>query len=146
MAASKPLLPPLAPARSIACSKVLVVSTPNATGTPVSAATHPLEPLAAGEIRRAFTIVQAHFAAPANGLPATGLFFPALWLEEPAKAVVQAWQPGQAFPGVQSQGELFAPALGQTTSELQLIGVRDARRRVPVVDQLAGQARSELAG
>src|SRR6187200_105811 len=65
---------------------------------PVSAATHPLEPLAAGEIRRAFTIVQSHFAAPANGLPSTGLFFPALWLEEPAKAVVQAWQPGQAFP------------------------------------------------
>src|ERR1022692_449616 len=39
MAASKPLLPPLAPARSMACSSVLVVRTPNATGTPVSAAT-----------------------------------------------------------------------------------------------------------
>src|SRR5579883_125129 len=38
MAASKPLLPPLAPARSIACSSVLVVSTPKATGTPVEAA------------------------------------------------------------------------------------------------------------
>src|SRR5262249_39311522 len=36
IAASKPLLPPLAPARSMACSRVLVVSTPNATGMPVS--------------------------------------------------------------------------------------------------------------
>ena len=35
IAASKPLLPPLAPARSIACSRVLVVKTPKATGTPV---------------------------------------------------------------------------------------------------------------
>ena len=36
MAASNPLLPPFAPARSIACSRVFVVSTPNATGTPES--------------------------------------------------------------------------------------------------------------
>jgi len=35
MAASKPLLPLLAPARSMACSSVLVVSTPKAIGTPV---------------------------------------------------------------------------------------------------------------
>ena len=35
MAASKPLLPLLAPARSMACSSVLQVSTPNATGTPL---------------------------------------------------------------------------------------------------------------
>jgi primary-amine oxidase len=82
------------PRTLLACGLFLQV----ASSLPVSAATHPLEPLAAGEIRRAFTIVQAHFAAPANGLPSTGLFFPALWLEEPAKAVVQAWQPGQAFP------------------------------------------------
>src|SRR5579871_2142180 len=39
MAASKPLLPLLAPARSMACSSVFVVSTPNATGTPDSEAT-----------------------------------------------------------------------------------------------------------
>ena len=56
IAASKPLLPPLAPARSMACSSVLVVSTPNATGTPVSAATC-ASPLAASagdvvEVRR----------------------------------------------------------------------------------------------
>ena len=38
MAASKPLLPLFAPARSMACSTVLVVSTPNATGTPDSSA------------------------------------------------------------------------------------------------------------
>ena len=35
-AASAPLLPALVPARSIACSMVSVVSTPKATGTPVS--------------------------------------------------------------------------------------------------------------
>ena len=33
-AASAPLLPALVPARSIACSMLSVVSTPNATGTP----------------------------------------------------------------------------------------------------------------
>ena len=38
-AASAPLLPSLPPARSTACSSVSVVSTPNATGTPVSLAT-----------------------------------------------------------------------------------------------------------
>src|SRR5580698_3083625 len=42
MAASKPLLPLLAPARSIACSSVLQVSTPNETGTPLSAAACPM--------------------------------------------------------------------------------------------------------
>ncbi len=35
-AASKPLLPALVPARSMACSMVSVVSTPKITGTPVS--------------------------------------------------------------------------------------------------------------
>ena len=35
-AASKPLLPALVPARSMACSMVSVVSTPNTTGMPVS--------------------------------------------------------------------------------------------------------------
>ena len=34
MAASAPLLPALVPERSIACSMLSVVSTPNATGTP----------------------------------------------------------------------------------------------------------------
>ena len=38
MAASKPLLPLLAPARSMACSSVSQVSTPNATGMPNSMA------------------------------------------------------------------------------------------------------------
>src|ERR1700722_16150922 len=42
MAASNPLLPLLAPARSIACSSVLHVSTPKATGTPLSAAACPI--------------------------------------------------------------------------------------------------------
>jgi hypothetical protein len=36
MAASQPLLPALEPARSMACSNVSVVKTPNETGTPVS--------------------------------------------------------------------------------------------------------------
>src|SRR5262249_54725755 len=45
-AASAPLLPLLAPARSRACSNVLVVSTPKATGVPVSAETWAM-PLAA---------------------------------------------------------------------------------------------------
>src|SRR6185312_6615307 len=38
IAASAPLLPALVPARSIACSMLSVVSTPNATGTPESSA------------------------------------------------------------------------------------------------------------
>ena len=36
LAASEPLLPALVPARSIACSILSVVKTPNITGTPVS--------------------------------------------------------------------------------------------------------------
>ena len=36
IADSKPLLPALVPARSMACSMVSVVSTPKTTGTPVS--------------------------------------------------------------------------------------------------------------
>ena len=38
-AASSPLWPSAPPARSIACSRLSVVSTPNTTGTPVSSAT-----------------------------------------------------------------------------------------------------------
>jgi hypothetical protein len=49
MAASKPLLPLLAPARSMACSNVSQVSTPNDTGTPNSSdvCASPLEASAA---------------------------------------------------------------------------------------------------
>src|SRR5258708_1408548 len=38
MAASKPLFPPLAPARSMACSSVFLVRTPKAPGKPASLA------------------------------------------------------------------------------------------------------------
>jgi primary-amine oxidase len=55
----------------------------------LSAATHPLEPLSAGEHTAAAEIVRAHFIAE-NGLPDEALLFPFMALREPAKSVVRA--------------------------------------------------------
>src|SRR5260370_22199159 len=63
MAASNPLLPPLPPARSIACSGVLQVSTLKATGTPVSAATC-ASPLAASPATYSKCGVSPRITAP----------------------------------------------------------------------------------
>src|ERR1035438_2414275 len=79
IAASKPLLPPLAPARSMACSSVLVVSTPNATGTPVSDATWaiPLAALVAADDgaeadHRVVAVLPRHFARDHRHFPRAG--------------------------------------------------------------------------
>jgi Cu2+-containing amine oxidase len=61
-----------------------------------SAAGHPLEPLSAAELKTAYEVIRAHFAAA--GLPTEPLRFPSIALDEPPKAFVRAWTPGQGFP------------------------------------------------
>ena len=62
----------------------------HSAGTKTEAA-HPLDPLSAQEITRASGIVRAHFE------PGTQLHFETIDLEEPAKEIVRAFQPGQDF-------------------------------------------------
>lgn len=67
---------------------------------PAARATHPLTPLTAAEIRESFSLLKADPRFPA------GAFFPTLVLQEPPKATLLAWKPGQAFPR-QVYAEIF---------------------------------------
>lgn len=67
---------------------------------PVRAATHPLAPLTVAEIREAFALLKADPRLP------EGAFFPTLVHQEPPKATVLAWKPGQDFPR-QAYAEVF---------------------------------------
>jgi primary-amine oxidase len=61
-------------------------------------ASHPLEPLSPAEIQETYEVVQAHFRGAPGQLPPAGLSFPSLWLQEPSKAFVLDWSPGEAVP------------------------------------------------
>jgi primary-amine oxidase len=56
-----------------------------------SAATHPLDPLSAEEIRRAVTIIKE------GGRSTSAMRFVSVGLQEPAKSVVEAFRPGAPF-------------------------------------------------
>src|SRR5262245_25151482 len=71
------------------------------------AASHPLEPLSATEIQRAFALVRAHFAA--GSLPTDALLFPQVVLNEPPKAFVRSWRARQSFPRAASGQVLHYP-------------------------------------
>ena len=54
-------------------------------------AAHPLEPLSADEIQKAFEVLKRDSRLPA------GAFFPTLELKEPPKSQILEWKPGQPF-------------------------------------------------
>ncbi|WP_204139210.1 primary-amine oxidase [Halomicronema sp. CCY15110] len=64
---------------------------------PSPSSVHPLEPLTAAEIHTAVALVRAEQQAQGL-LPAQRWRFPVVTLQEPPKAVVQAYQPGDAVP------------------------------------------------
>jgi primary-amine oxidase len=76
----------------------LLVSLASLFPAGLEAATHPLEPLSPAEIHETYQLVQAHFAGAAGHLPPSGLSFPSLWLQEPSKAFVLGWSPGEPIP------------------------------------------------
>lgn len=63
------------------------------------AATHPLEPLSALEMKAAYEIVKSRFTSDPD-LPDDKLRFPMLVLNEPPKQTILAWKPGDTFPRV----------------------------------------------
>jgi primary-amine oxidase len=89
----------LALVATAACSTVTRVA---------SLPTHPLEPLLAREFQRAYAAVRAHFTA--SGLPTESILFPRVALNEPPKAVVRSYTPGQAFPREASVHVLHYPS------------------------------------
>jgi primary-amine oxidase len=85
---------------------------------PVSA-THPLEPLAAAELRSAFELVKARFVSDA-ALPDDDLRFPMLVLREPDKAEVLAFKPGATFTRVARVEVLHYPSNRGWVAEVDL--------------------------
>lgn len=61
-----------------------------------TSATHPLEPLSAAEFTRACEIVRGRLSA--MNLPTEHILHPFIALDEPPKAFVLAWRPGEPFP------------------------------------------------
>lgn len=71
-------------------------------------ALHPLEPLSAGEHRRAYDVVRTHFVS-SSLLPDEPLLFPYIALREPAKSIVRNWTGGD-FPRHATVHVLHAPS------------------------------------
>ncbi|MEA2443443.1 MAG: primary-amine oxidase [Thermoleophilales bacterium] len=67
----------------------------------------PLDPLSTAEIKNAFRIVEADARFPAGG------YFPTVTLDEPPKAEVLAWSPGDPF-----RREAFANVYDRATNKL----------------------------
>src|SRR5437016_4997955 len=100
----------VAPVAALALAGVAVTwiapghrSQARAARTAAAPATAPLDPLTPGEIRSAITIVQMSGRAP------RGALFPIVTLQEPPKAEVLAWKPGQPFSR-RAYLQVFQPA------------------------------------
>jgi primary-amine oxidase len=90
-------LPPTAGARGRSAvplahrRRAILDSSHRTGGSTVAGGSHPLEPLSAGEIKRAFALIEADARFP------SGAVFPIVELKEPPKQEVLAWSPGRSF-------------------------------------------------
>lgn len=108
--------------RRVAKRALIILLTLNALVAPVRAAAHPLDPLTPDEIRSAAQIART------DARLATASFA-AILLNEPAKASVRAWRPGQTLP---REARLVAMT---TATVFEVIADLTARRLVSVIER-----------